>query len=92
MIGLRRSLGLSQAALAKRAGVSQAYIAKFESGTANPSIQKLSSLLRSLGIELRLEVSVAYAATPQDEPRRVPGTQAKHSRVERRKPPATMSA
>lgn len=57
---LRESRGLTQEQLAKRAGVSQGYIAKLEpasrpgwkkiSRQANPSITTLKKLARALGV------------------------------------------
>lgn len=45
----RTEQGLTQGALAKRAGVSQQQIAKLESPDANPSVQTLEKVARALG-------------------------------------------
>ena len=47
---------LSQAALAVRAGTSQSYVSRVESGEVVPSVQQFDHLLRCLGYELRLDV------------------------------------
>ena len=60
LVGIRKQLGLTQAAFAKRAGVSQSYVAQLESGIANPSIQKLSNLCRKNGVVLTFGASVAH--------------------------------
>ncbi len=48
----RVKLGLTQKELASRAGVSQAYIAKLEGGEANPTLERIGSLLAMLGLSL----------------------------------------
>lgn len=45
---LRTRLGLTQAQLAERAGVTQAYIAKIESGDADPKISTLERISKTL--------------------------------------------
>jgi transcriptional regulator with XRE-family HTH domain len=48
---LRERQGLSQAALAKKAQVTDAYIAQLETGKkANPSLDVLKRLARALGV------------------------------------------
>ena len=59
----RERAGLSQAALAARAGTSQATISAYEAGRKQPSVRTLSRMLAAMGAEL----SVAPAP-----PRRVP--------------------
>ncbi|MGE0570923.1 MAG: helix-turn-helix domain-containing protein [Dehalococcoidia bacterium] len=56
LVSIRLRNAWSQAEFARRAGVSQPYIAQLESGTANPSIRKLDALLRRAGLQLRFEV------------------------------------
>ena len=46
--GARLAAGLTQIELAEKMGVSQAYIAKLESGHANPSISKVGEILALL--------------------------------------------
>lgn len=48
LIAARKMKNLTQAALAKIAGVSQAYIAKLESGDANPTISRIGAILASI--------------------------------------------
>jgi transcriptional regulator with XRE-family HTH domain len=48
---LREQEGLTQAGLAKRAGVTEAYISMIESGARkNPSLPTLKKLARALGV------------------------------------------
>ena len=61
----REAAGMTQSALAERANVSQAYIAKLERGDANPTIGHVGRLLACMG--LRLSVSVAPMETPAAE-------------------------
>ena len=58
----RETAGMTQLALAERANVSQAYIAKLERGDANPTIGHIGRLLACMG--LRTSVSVAPIETP----------------------------
>ncbi len=46
---LRSRLGLTQARLAELAGLTQAYIAKIEAGTADPRISTLERISKALG-------------------------------------------
>lgn len=55
----RQDKGLSQAELARRAGVSQQQIAKLEDPDSNPTIETLEKVAQALG--RRLEVSLAAA-------------------------------
>src|SRR5215510_12697898 len=54
LIAARKMRRLTQAALAKMAGVSQAYIAKLESGEANPTIGRIGSILASIWLKLNI--------------------------------------
>lgn len=45
---LRAKLGLTQAQLAELAGITQAYIAKIEAGTADPRVSTLEKILKAL--------------------------------------------
>lgn len=53
---LRDELGLSQAGLAKRVGVSQQQIAKLEKPTSNPTIRTLVELTKKLGARVLINV------------------------------------
>jgi len=48
----RRQLNLTQQQLAAELGVSQSYIAKLEGGEANPTLERIGSLLAVLGLSL----------------------------------------
>lgn len=48
----RRQLNLTQQQLAARLGVSQAYVAKLEGGEANPTLERIGSLLAVLNLSL----------------------------------------
>ena len=48
----RRRAGLSQRALAAKAGVPQSYVARVESSALDPSVSSLSRLLRACGTTL----------------------------------------
>ncbi len=48
----RRQLNLTQQQLAARLGVSQSYVAKLEGGEANPTLDRIGSLLAVLGLSL----------------------------------------
>lgn len=51
---VRRETGLTQAELARRAGTSQAMVARYENGAASPTVRTLARLLRAAGHELEL--------------------------------------
>ena len=52
LAGVRAELGLTQKELANKVGVSQAYIAKLEGGEANPTLERIGSLLAILELSL----------------------------------------
>lgn len=52
----RHDAGLSQRALAKRAGTSQGAIAAYESGQRSPSLETLVRIVRAAGQDLRIQV------------------------------------
>ena len=58
LVSIRKHYGWSQRELAKQANITQAYVAKLESGIANPSIQVLADLLRKLGVRLDLSATI----------------------------------
>jgi transcriptional regulator with XRE-family HTH domain len=51
----RRRAGLTQAALAARAGTSQATLSAYESGRKRPSVQTLDRVLKAAGMRLAVE-------------------------------------
>ena len=59
----RHLAGLTQAELARRAGTSQAAIARYETNVASPAVATLARVLRAAGQHLELSIS---AAEPSD--------------------------
>ena len=53
----RRQLNLTQQQLAARLGVSQSYVAKLEGGEANPTLDRIGSLLAVLGMSLTTDTA-----------------------------------
>ena len=53
----RAELGLTQKELANEVGVSQAYIAKLEGGEANPTLDRIGSLLAVLELSLTTDTT-----------------------------------
>ena len=51
----RLAAGLTQAQVAKRAGVSQGAVAQLERSGANPTVETLDAILRATGQRLRLD-------------------------------------
>lgn len=58
----RRQAGLSQAALAARAGTSQATLSAYESGRKQPSVETLSRILGAAGARLRVDTALERRA------------------------------
>src|SRR5688572_10408355 len=56
LIQAREHVGWTQAALAKAAGVSQAYVAKLEQGKANPTAERMGSLLALMDLQLECKL------------------------------------
>ncbi len=56
---MRHAAGLSQRALARRAGTSQPAVARYEGGAATPSWETLQRLAESCGRRLRVGVEIA---------------------------------
>jgi predicted transcriptional regulator len=56
----REKLGLTQKELADKAGVSQAYIAKLEGGEANPTLERIGSLLAVAGLSLTTDTTTLF--------------------------------
>ena len=60
----RKTLKLSQAALARKAGVSRATLDALENGRAGElGFSKLTKLLTALGLELKLQAAGSYRPT-----------------------------
>lgn len=57
LIEARLAGNMTQAELAARAGVKQAYIARLESGMANPTIASIGKISRALGLQLKIAFS-----------------------------------
>lgn len=53
----RVKAGLTQAALARRAGTHQSAIAKYESGARSPTVDTLHRIVRAAGFDLRIRVA-----------------------------------
>ena len=53
----RAELGLTQKELADKVGVSQAYVSKLEGGEANPTLERIGSLLAVLGLSLTTDTT-----------------------------------
>jgi len=60
----RKSADLTQAELARRAGTSQAMVARYETGVASPTVRTLRRLLRAAGRDLELSSVSAKATSP----------------------------
>ncbi len=60
--GRRAELGLSYAELARRMGVSRAYISKLMGGTQMSSVGSLYKLARALGCEMHLALALPVSA------------------------------
>ncbi len=54
LLSARLASRMTQADLAKRAGISQVMVARLESGTANPTVGTVNRVAGVLGKELRL--------------------------------------
>lgn len=52
----RRSAGLSQAALARRAGITQSVVSAYENSARQPSLPTLARLVAAAGLDLHVEV------------------------------------
>lgn len=55
----REAAGLSQSALAERAGTSQPAVSRYESGASSPSVETLQRLLAAMGARLELGVTAS---------------------------------
>jgi uncharacterized protein len=64
LLEARRSAGLTQAELARRANTSQAMVARYETGVASPTVRTLRRLLRAAGRDLELSSRSPKIASP----------------------------
>jgi len=64
LLEARRMAGLTQAELARRAGTSQAMVARYETGIASPTVRTLRRLLRAADRDLELSSVASEAAIP----------------------------
>lgn len=55
-ISYRKELGMTQAELARRAGVPRTNITRFESGSYNPSLEMMVRIAAALGMKLQIEL------------------------------------
>lgn len=55
-IRCRKSLGFTQAELARRAGVPRSNITRFESGSYNPSLEMMVRIAAALGMKLQIDL------------------------------------
>jgi uncharacterized protein len=60
----RRAAGLTQAELARRAGVTQSVISAYESGRREPALATLARLVEATGASLRMTVEPRVAPLP----------------------------
>jgi transcriptional regulator with XRE-family HTH domain len=64
IVGRRKSLKLSQAALARRAGISRATLDALENGRAGElGFSKLTRLLAALGLEMKVQAATSHRPT-----------------------------
>lgn len=49
---LRKRKGLTQAALAEKAGISREYLARLETGVHDPHLSRLRKLAKALGVKV----------------------------------------
>ena len=61
LVAARKMCNLTQVELAQMAGVSQAYIAKLESGEANPTLGRLGAILASMWVKADLNIGPLVA-------------------------------
>jgi len=69
LVRARQISGLSQSELAKRLGTSQAYIAKLESGEANPTVRKAGAILAAMWSRLEMRAVPLKPAEDQGSER-----------------------
>lgn len=52
----RKEKGISQAEIAKKAGMSQQQISQYEKGTREPKIENISKIFKALGISATISI------------------------------------
>jgi HTH-type transcriptional regulator/antitoxin HipB len=57
LLGFRKSAGLTQAAVAKRLGITQQSYAQLEANPASASVERLFKVMRLLNVELRMSLA-----------------------------------
>lgn len=62
----RKSAGLTQEALARRAGTSQSVVARYETGASSSTVRTLRRLLRAAGHDLELAAEPLAGQPPAD--------------------------
>ena len=68
----RRSLGLTQATTATRAGVQRSWLARLERGGENPTLAKLFAVFEVLGLELDVRPATRRTSTTRTKARTEP--------------------
>jgi transcriptional regulator with XRE-family HTH domain len=63
----RRSLGISFAALSERTGISAPTLKRIFSGKVSPTIDKIQTIARVLGVEIRVSGKIEVVATSSVE-------------------------
>jgi uncharacterized protein len=81
---VRLSAGLTQDALARRAGTSQSAVARYESGASTPSLTTLERLLAAAGQELVIGLRTLDHRFPGPVGRKLEGHEAQLRRILRR--------
>lgn len=56
-VSYRKKMGITQAELARRAGVPRTNITRFESGSYNPSLEMMVRIAAALGKKLQIELT-----------------------------------
>ena len=64
VVGARARAGLSQQALADRAGTAQSVVARIETGQNSPNLETLTKLVAAAGFELALELKPRPRSDP----------------------------
>ncbi len=57
IIDARIKKGFTQEDIARRAGTTQSAIARFESGTSNPTLEFLSKVAHAVGVQLEIRLA-----------------------------------